>query len=120
MERRLGGKTMSYKYQSNYTGKQIDAAIKKLLDGSINLEDFSPELVAEIKKWVGEGSELATELKWGTHLEFPVTGEFNKLYIATDEPNIYYWNGDHFVVIGENIPTIDLIDCGGAKEHGRE
>lgn len=54
---------MGYKYQSNYTGQQIDAAIKKLLDGSINLEDFSPELVAEIKKWVGEGSELATELK---------------------------------------------------------
>ncbi len=81
---------MGYKYQSNYTGKEIDYALQKLLDGSISIEDLSPELVETIQSWIGNGIVASKELIFGSHLEFPVVGEPDKLYIATNEPNLYF------------------------------
>jgi hypothetical protein len=41
---------MIKKYYSNYTGKQIDEAVKAIVENEIKLEDLSQELIAEIKK----------------------------------------------------------------------
>ena len=40
---------MIKRYYSNYTGTQIDEAVKTIVENQIGLEDLSPELVAEIK-----------------------------------------------------------------------
>ena len=41
---------MIKKYYSSYTGKQIDEAVKAIVENEIKLEDLSQELIAEIKK----------------------------------------------------------------------
>lgn len=83
---------MIKRYYSNYTGKQIDEAVKAIIENGIQLEDFSPELIAEIKKWIAEGGSgnSKEELVFKNHYEFPSIGTSNILYIATDESKIYY------------------------------
>lgn len=82
---------MIRKYYSNYTGQQIDEAVRAIIENGIQLDDFSPELVAEIKKWIGESEhESNDELVFQNHYEFPNMGQSNMLYIATDENVIYY------------------------------
>lgn len=41
---------MIKKYYSNYTGQQIDEAVKAIIENGIQLSDFSPELVEELKR----------------------------------------------------------------------
>lgn len=113
---------MIKRYYSNYTGKQIDEAVKTIIDNQIELEDLSPELVAEIKKWIAEGgsSNEKNELVFNHHLEFPSVGNENTLYIAVDENVIYYWkNGRYVAIANAELPEITLINGGGAKENGR-
>jgi hypothetical protein len=81
---------MIKRYYSNYTGKQIDEAVKAIIENGIQLEDFSPELIAEIKKWIADGKSDKEELVFKTHYGFPAIGDPNKLYVATDENKIYY------------------------------
>lgn len=45
-----GKRQMIKKYYSSYTGKQIDEAVKAIVENEIKLEDLSQELIAEIKK----------------------------------------------------------------------
>lgn len=40
---------MIKKYYSNYTGKEIDEAVRAIVDNNITVEDLSPELVDTIK-----------------------------------------------------------------------
>ena len=93
---------MIKRYYSNYTGKQIDEAVKTIVENQIGLEDLSPELVAEIKSWVatGEGGEGIRELEFKTRNDFPKVGNPLALYIATDEDKIYYYskNGQYKVL----------------------
>ena len=83
---------MIKRYYSSYTGKQIDEAVKTIVENQIGLEDLSPELVAEIKSWVatGEGGEGIRELEFDSRNKFPELGNPLALYIATDEERIYY------------------------------
>ena len=47
---------MIKRYYSSYTGKQIDEAVRAIVENQVTLEDLSPELVAEIKSWISGGS----------------------------------------------------------------
>lgn len=87
---------MIKRYYSSYTGKQIDEAVKTIVENQIGLEDLSPELVAEIKSWVatGEGGEGIRELEFDSRSKFPELGNPLALYIATDEERIYYWSSE--------------------------
>lgn len=108
------------KYYSSYTGKQIDEAVSAIIDNQISLEDLSPELVATIKSWCS--GEASQELEFKSHYEFPLLGQPNMLYIATDEDIIYYWSTTEqaYVAIKAEavFPDIQLINCGGAKQDG--
>ena len=46
---------MIKRYYSSYTGKQIDEAVRAIVENQVTLEDLSPELVAEIKSWISSG-----------------------------------------------------------------
>lgn len=85
---------MIKRYYSSYTGKQIDEAVKTIVENQIGLEDLSPELVAEIKSWVatGEGGEEVRELVFKSRGDFPTPGNPLMLYVATDEDSVYYWS----------------------------
>ena len=108
------------KYYSNYTGRQIDEAVSTIIENQIGLEDLSPELVATIKSWcLGEG-EGVQELVFRNRYEFPILGQPNMLYIATDEDAIYYWKENRYVAIANSEwNNINLIHGGGAQENGK-
>lgn len=53
---------MIKRYYSEYTGQQIDEAVKVIIENNIQLTDLSPELVAEIKTW-GGGAVVDPELE---------------------------------------------------------
>lgn len=110
---------MIKKYYSSYTGKQIDEAVKTIVENEIKLEDLSQELIAEIKKWIAEGgSSGVEELHFSTHFDFPNVGEANKLYIATDEDKVYYWKESHYVALATSeMEDIAEINCGGANNN---
>ena len=101
---------MIKRYYSSYTGKQIDEAVKTIVENQIGIEDFSPELIAEIKSWIatGEGGEGIRELEFKSRNEFPPMGNPQVLYIATNEDTIYYWSqeGRYKVLLS---PTSDAI-----------
>lgn len=101
---------MIKRYYSSYTGKQIDEAVKTIVENQIGLEDLSPELVAEIKSWVatGEGGEGIRELEFDSRSKFPELGNPLALYIATDQDRIYYWSnkGEYKALTS---PTPDAI-----------
>lgn len=107
---------MIKRYYSNYTGKQIDEAVRAIVENQIRLEDLSPELVAEIKRWIstGAGIEGIAELVFSNHFEFPSVGSPSMLYIATDEDMIYYWSSADTCYKVLKSPAPELIDCGGA------
>ena len=101
---------MIKRYYSNYTGKQIDEAVKTIVENQIGIEDLSPELVAEIKSWIatGEGGEGVRELEFTSRTEFPPMGNPQVLYIATDEDTIYYWSKEgRYKVLAS--PTPDAV-----------
>lgn len=52
---------MIKRYYSNYTGQQIDEAVKAIVENQIGLEDLSPELQAEIKSWITTGDSSVSE-----------------------------------------------------------
>ena len=109
---------MIKRYYSSYTGKQIDDAVKTIVENQIGLEDLSPELIAEIKRWIatGEGVEGIRELEFKNHYEFPSVGDSNMLYVAVDEDMVYYWSSINNCYKVIKSPTPDLIICGGAKD----
>ena len=101
---------MIKKYYSSYTGKQIDEAVKAIIENGISWEDFSPELQEYLK------SLAKKELVFNNHFEFPSIGNSETLYIAVDENKIYYWKDSHYVVIsGVELDEIAQINGGGAK-----
>lgn len=105
---------MIKRYFSNYTGEQIDEAVQTIVDNAIQIEDLSPELIAEIKKWINDAivSSGEVELLFGLRSEFPEIGSEKMLYIATDEHSSYFWKDSEYVAI---MPNITLINCGGAQ-----
>lgn len=109
---------MIKRYYSSYTGKQIDEAVKTIVENQIGLEDLSPELIAEIKRWIatGEGIEGFRELTFKNHYEFPSVGDPLLLYIATDEDMIYYWSEKELCYNVIKSPTPELINGGGAQD----
>lgn len=108
---------MIKRYYSNYTGKQIDEAVKTIVENQIGLEDLSPELVAEIKRWIatGEGVEGVRELEFKNHYEFPSIGNPLMLYVAIDEDMIYYWSSKDNCYRTIKASSPRLINCGGAN-----
>ena len=109
---------MIKRYYSSYTGKQIDEAVKTIVENQISLEDLSPELIAEIKRWIaeGEGIEGVRELEFKNHYEFPSMGDSNTLYIAVDEEMMYLWSTTYNCYRVVKSPAPDLINGGGAEE----
>ena len=109
---------MIKKYYSNYTGKQIDEAVKTIVENQIGLEDLSPELVAEIKRWIatGEGVEGVRELEFKNHYEFPSVGNPLMLYVAIDEDMIYYWSSKDNCYRTIKTSSPRSINCGGAND----
>lgn len=108
---------MIKRYYSSYTGKQIDDAVKAIVENQVKLEDLSPELIAEIKRWIatGEGIEGFRELHFASYHHFPAIGDPLVLYIATDEDKIYYWSNDLLCYKAIN-PSPEVIIGGGAQE----
>lgn len=100
---------MGQKYQSRWTGEQIDRAIRKVLKGKVTLEDLDPSLQASFT--------AASKLIFTNHYEFPSVGAENTLYIAQDEGLLYFWAEDRYVAFHADLSNIDTIDCGGAQ-HG--
>ena len=115
---------MIKRYVSKYTGQQIDEAIKAIQDANyqVGLEDLTPELIAEIKKWIAEGSGGTsgekTELQFKNRNEFPNIGTEGLLYIAVDEGISYYWFGMKYNAIKIKVDELDirLINGGGATD----
>ena len=113
---------MIKRYYSNYTGKQIDEAVKAIVENQVSLEDLSSELIAEIKRWIKEAIDEGgtKELVFANHYEFPNIGQANILYIATDESKVYFWSPDKLVyklLVGD-YDNVEFIICGGALENG--
>lgn len=109
---------MIKKYYSKYTGKQIDEAVAALIENNVRIEDLSPELVAEIKRWIatGEGTKGTRELNFKNHYEFPSVGDPLLLYIATDEDMIYYWSEKELCYNVIKSPAPESINGGGAQD----
>ena len=109
---------MIKKYYSKYTGKQIDEAVAALIENNVRIEDLSPELVAEIKRWIatGEGTKGIRELTFKNHYEFPSVGDPLLLYIATDEDMIYYWSEKELCYNVIKSPAPESINGGGAQD----
>ena len=57
------------------------------------------------------GSDYGEQIFFGTHYEFPITGEEDKLYVAKDEHKNYIWTGSKYEIIETDIKE---IDCGNA------
>ena len=78
------------KYYSNYTGPEIDEAVKAIIENEISLEDLSEELIETIKSWSNK-----KELQFfGALDDFPRKGDPECLYVATKESKIYFWATD--------------------------
>ena len=110
------------KYYSSYTGNQIDEAVRAIVENQIQLEDLSPELIAEIKKWIAEGQntgENVREVEFDLRERFPLIGDPKVLYVAMDQDRIYYWSGSTYREIKsgaqdeiiERIVKINSIDA---------
>lgn len=102
------------KYYSSYTGNQIDEAVRAIVENQIQLEDLSPELIAEIKKWIAEGQntgENVREVEFDLRERFPETGDPRVLYVAIDQDRIYYWSGNTYreIKTGAHDEVIDAL-----------
>ena len=104
---------MAVKYQSAYSGPEIDTAIRKVLYDKVGLADLNPQLIQEIKNW----ATYKQSVLFFTREAFPNPGAINTLYVATDELKLYLWNGQNYEEFKgqEEVDlNFDLIDCGGA------
>lgn len=48
-------------------------------------------------------------LKYPTYLDFPVTGKPDIIYLALDTNFLWFYNEDHYELMGDNWRTIDQI-----------
>lgn len=103
---------MIKRYYSSYTGKQIDEAVRAIIENGITADDFSEGLVAQIKQWIRDNNEIV----FANRSEFPEIGNPLLAYIATDEQVIYFWSTDdnEYVSLKSSFPNI--INCGGARD----
>jgi hypothetical protein len=76
------------KYTSNYTGPQIDEAVRAIIENGIVWDDFSQELKDKIA--AGAGGDVLEQIQCLNRNDFPAEGESNRLYVAVDEYKIYY------------------------------
>ena len=91
---------MIKKYYSNYTGQQIDEAVRAIVDNNIKEEDLSPELIQTIKVWVSEAG-----IDFLPFADFPEPGIEHRLYVATDKQSIYCWyEGQYVLLAGNSVP----------------
>jgi hypothetical protein len=58
------------------------------------------------------------ELVFATHLDFPVTGDSGRLYIATDENAVYRWEGPLYRRVGLGFETGNTIIFDGGIING--
>lgn len=103
---------MIKRYYSSYTGKQIDEAVRAIIENGITVDDFSDGLVAQIKQWIRDCREVICT----NRSEFPEIGDPLLAYIAIDEQVIYFWSTDdnEYVALRNSFP--DIINCGGARD----
>lgn len=91
---------MIKKYYSNYTGKEIDEAVRAIVDNNITVEDLSPELIDTIKVWISEAG-----IEFLPFADFPQSGTEHRLYVATDKQAIYCWyEGAYILLAGNSVP----------------
>lgn len=48
-------------------------------------------------------------LKYRTYVEFPVTGKPDTLYLALDTNFLWFYDEDHYEIVGDNWKTIEQI-----------
>ena len=48
-------------------------------------------------------------LKYPTYMDFPVTGKPDILYLALDTNFLWFYNNDHYELLGDNWKTIEQI-----------
>lgn len=48
-------------------------------------------------------------LKYPTFMDFPVTGKLDILYLALDTNFLWFYNNDHYELLGDNWKTIEQI-----------
>lgn len=53
------------------------------------------------------GGSGEQQVIFATHYEFPAVGQANKIYVATDESNMYIWTGSNYRVISVDGREID-------------
>lgn len=119
---------MIKRYYSNYTGSQIDEAVRAIVENKVALEDLSPELVAEIKSWISGGSsgggyEDIILLGYFYNNKFYEDNSYttelaqkeNKLYIDIDTNKIYYFKSNVFKETTVSLPNASSENAGVLK-----
>lgn len=53
------------------------------------------------------GGSSEQQVIFATHYEFPAVGQADKIYIATDESNMYIWTGSNYKIISVDGREID-------------
>lgn len=48
-------------------------------------------------------------LKYPTYMDFPVAGKLDVLYLALDTNFLWFYNNDHYELLGDNWKTIEQI-----------
>ena len=111
-------------YYSSYTGKQIDEAVRAIVENQVTLEDLSPELVAEIKSWIpGGGYDDFILLGYFYNNKFyednshtiELAQKENKLYIDIDTNKIYYFKSNVFKETTVSLPNASSKKAGVSK-----
>ena len=120
---------MIKRYYSSYTGKQIDEAVRAIVENQVTLADLSPELVAEIKSWVSGGScEDIILLGYFYNDKFYEDNSYttelaqkeNKLYIDIDTNKIYYFKSNVFKETTVSLPNASSENAGVSKIYAEQ
>lgn len=97
------------------------AGEKRLIDGEPAFEKDTGKLkvgngVQDYKDlpYVASGSSSSNQIFFDIKSNFPVVGEANKLYVATDEKAIYLWDLKYVLIT--STENYEYIDGGSAAD----
>lgn len=89
---------------------EISEILKKLLLKVGKLDNIDLSTKADLISGVVPASQLPSYvddvLEFPSQASFPVTGEASKIYISTNNNNIYRWSGSTYIQIGSSGSTV--------------